>query len=143
LLDKIKKEVGALKDTPGFMVFILNRVRMYTSLFGISFLVLERFFAIMDIELGFSEYLKSLPAWAIYLGLTGTFLFGLVWMYVDLKFIFPSEKRTSTKRDPFIQEILEGINDLRGNSKLEQQPIPKNLTWAVGKDFPKSKHSSG
>jgi len=144
VFQKIKKEIGEFKDIHGLAVFVFNRIRMYTSLFGISFLVLERFFAIMGVDLGITEYLISLPTWTIYLGIAGGLLFGAMWMYIDLKFIIPSERRSSTKRDPIIGEIRKGIkdirkeiNDLRSDSKLQQwRPITR-LTEAIGKPFPK------
>ena len=109
MIKKIKKEIGDLKDIHGLAVFVFNRIRMYAAMFGIAFLVLERFFAIMGVDLGISEYLIELPIWAICLGLGGVFVCGSVWMYVDLKFIVPSERRSSTKRDPIIREIWENV----------------------------------
>jgi len=141
LFKKIKKEIGEWKDVHGLSVFVFNRIRMYASLFGISFLVLERLFAIMDIDLGITEYLIALPTWTVYLGVGGGLLFGVMWMYIDLKFIIPSERRSSTKRDPIIREILEGIQYLRSNSELQQRTHALSLIEAIGKPFPKD--SSG
>jgi len=135
LLQKIKKEIGEWKDVHGLSVFVFNRVRMYAAMFGIAFLVLERFFAIMGVDLGVSEYLVGLPTWVICLGLVWVFLSGLLWMYIDLKFIVPSERRSSTKRDPIIREILEGIQYLRSNSELQQRQYALPLIEAIGKQF--------
>jgi len=145
LLNKIKKEIGDLKDIHGLAVFVFNRIRMYAAMFGIAFLVLERFFAIMGVDLGISEYLVAMPTWAICLGLAGVCVSGLAWMYVDLKFIVPSERRSSTKRDPIIREIWEGIDELRSNlcsdSELQQRTYALPLVEAIGKTHPKD--SSG
>lgn len=141
MIKKIKKEIGEWKDVHGLSVFVFNRIRMYVSMFGISFLVLERLFAIMNVDLGITEYLISLPTWTICLGVVSGLLFGMMWMYIDLKFIIPSERRSSTKRDPIIREILEGIQYLRSNSKLQQRGYPLPLIEAIGKQFPKD--SSG
>ena len=144
MLQKIKKEIGEWRDVHGLSVFVFNRIRMYASMFGISFLVLERLFAIMGVDLGITEYLMALPVWTVYLGVGGGLLFGVMWMYVDLKFIIPSERRSSTKRDPIIGEIREGIkgirkevNDLRSNSELQQREYPLPLIEAIGKPIPK------
>lgn len=141
MLQKIKKEIGEWKDVHGLSVFVFNRVRMYAAMFGIAFLVLERFFAIMGVDLGVSEYLVGLPTLSICLGLGGIFIFGLAWMYVDLKFIVPSERRSSTKRDPIIREILEGIQYLRSNSESQQRTHALPLVEAIGKVYPKDRGS--
>jgi len=141
LIQKIKKEIGEWKDVHGLSVFVVARLRMYAAMFGIAFIVLERLFAILGVDLGISEYLVGLPTWMIGLGLWGMFIFGSVWMYVDLKFIVPSERRSSTKRDPIIREILEGIQYLRSNSELQQRQYALPLIEAIGKQFPKE--SSG
>lgn len=141
MLQKIKKEIGEWKDVHGLSVFVFNRIRMYASMFGISFLVLERLFAIMKVDLGITEYLISLPTWTIYLGVVGGILFSVMWMYIDLKFIIPSERRSSTKRDPIIREILEGIQYLRSNSELQQRTHALPLVEAIGKPYPKDRGS--
>jgi hypothetical protein len=76
-------------------------------------LVSERVFVLFNIDLGITEYLKSLSV-TIYLiaGIWGLGLFA-VWIYVDLKFILPGEKATNSYRDPCLTEIREGINELR------------------------------
>jgi len=146
MIEKIKKEIGSKRDLPGLTLFISNRARMYGSLVGIPFLVLERFFAIMDIDLGISEYLKSLPPWMTFVGIGLGITLGGMYMYVDLKFIYPAERRTSTKRDPFIQDIWRGINELRSerqnirsNSKLQRRLVPESFAWMLGKEEPKDR----
>ena len=138
MIEKIKKQIGSREDMPGFMVFVLNRTRMYMGLFGIPFLVIERFFAIMNIDLGLSEYFTNLSQLTIWFGLTGILVSGVLWIYLDLKFIFPSEKRTSTKRDPIINELLEKVNGLCSDSKLQQRQYALPLVEAIGKPYPQS-----
>lgn len=153
MLQKIKKEIGDYKDLHGLAVFVFNRLRMYLSIFGISFLVLERLFSIIGIDLGVSESLLKIPTWGLCLGLVLVIGFGLFWMYIDLKFIVPSERRSSTGRDPYIREIhentkkaLERLNNaepenIRSNSKLQQWEIPKSFAWMVEKELRKERRS--
>ena len=138
MLHKIKKEIGEWKDLHGLTVFVFARARMYASMFAMTFLVLERLFAIMDIDLGVSEYIKSTSTWVTLAFIVSGVFIGAVWMYVDLKFIVPSERRSSTKRDPIIKEIWEGIEDLRNRSELQQRTYALPLVEAIGKPSPKS-----
>jgi len=148
VIKKIKKEIGDFKDLHGLAVFVFNRVRMYAAMFGIAFLVLERLFAVMGIELGISEYINSVSGWMISLAFLGVFILGVAWMYVDLKFIVPSERRSSTGRDPIIFGIVTKLDDLsekvdgiRSDSELQQRQHALPLIEAIGKTY--SKNSSG
>lgn len=150
MFKKIKKEIGEYRDLHGLIVLVVNRFRMYFSIFGISFLVLERIFAIMNIDLGFSELVLGMASSVIYSGMGSIIFLGLGWMYIDLKFIIPSERRSSTGRDPVIGEILnriKKIESLCSNSELQQREIqcrpiqPDSFAWLADKKI--NKNSGG
>jgi len=109
ILVRIKKEIGEKKYLIGFIGVLLQRQRMYLSMFGMGFLVTERMLAIFDIEFGITEYVKSMNSTVLtVIGMVALFMWA-VFIYVDFKFILPSEKGTITKRDPIISEILNYV----------------------------------
>jgi len=82
---------------------------MYLSMFGMLFLVSERLVALFGLDFGITESLKSLSYWAWCVIIPITMTLWAMWGYVDLKFIVPGERATSTGRDPYIQAIYKSV----------------------------------
>ncbi len=122
---------------------------MYMSTVGVPYLIVISSLNFFGVEFNVLKYLLMIPSWGIYLGIFSLIVFGIFAMYVDLRFIIPSERRSSTGRDPVIlgivkkqDELLEKVNDLCGDSELQQRTYALPLVEAIGKPY-SSKDSSG
>ena len=107
-IKKLKQQAGSKEHRSGLVTFLIQRQRMYVSMIGMLFLVSERLVALFGLDFGITEIVKNLPAWAWCMIIPSLLSAWVLWGYVDLKFIVPGERATSTGRDPYIQDIQIG-----------------------------------
>lgn len=128
IIKKLKQQAGSKEHRGGLVTFLIQRQRMYVSMFGMLFLVSERLVALFGLDFGITEIVKNFPAW-VWCVIVPIFMsFWAMWSYVDLKFIVPGERATSTGRDPYIQDIHRIVCyhqdypfTLKGNAKVHSK----------------------